>query len=161
MFGRPTDTGNGRTGAHRRAAADAARIEGGGLIHVIVTSLSPVTFYLFVNEQPVDQMAVESLEVNIDTGEGGGDTSVRASLSRYVATVTGGQSTQYTNLFPSTVEIIAVGRRILITAEHADSLENLFVSLGLRADGTTNDLKGLRSLNVMITNVLFQATLTW
>jgi hypothetical protein len=40
-------------------------------------------------------------------------------------------------------------------------VDNLFVSLGLRTDGTTNDLKGLKSLHVLITNVLFDASLTW
>lgn len=161
MFGKPSDPGNGRAAPQRRAAADVARIEGGGLVHVIVTSLSPVTFYLFVNDKPISQMDVESLEVNIDVGDDGGDTIVRASLSRYITSVIGEKTTQYTNLFPSTIEIVALTRRILITAENADSVDNLYVSLGLRPDGTTNDLKGLKSVNVMITNVLFQASLTW
>ncbi len=161
MFGKPADPGNGKSVPQRRAAADVARIEGGGLVHVIVTSVSPVTFYLFVNDKTISQLEVESLEVNIDVGDGEGDTIVRASLSRFIKSVTGEQTTQYTNLFPATIEIVAGARRILITAENADSVDNLYVSLGLRPDGTTNDLKGLRSLNVMITNVLFQARLTW
>ena len=161
MFGKPTDPGNGKSVPQRHAAADVARIEGGGLVHVIVTSLSPVTFYLFVNDKTISQMEVDSLEVNIDVGEGVGDTIVRASLSRFVKSISGEQTTQYTNLFPSTIEIVALARRILITAQNADSVENLYVSLGLRPDGTTNDLKGLKSLNVLVTNVLFQASLTW
>jgi len=158
MFDKPAGTGNGRSAPQRRAAADVAKIEGGGLVHVIVTSLSPMTFYLFVNDKAISQMEVDSFEVNIDVGD---ETIVRASLTRYVKSVTGEQTTQYTNLFPSTIEVVALGRRILITAENADSVDNLFVSLGLRTDGTTNDLKGLRSLHVMITNVLFDASLTW
>ncbi len=161
MFGKRDDPGNGRSVPQRRPAADVARIEGGGLVHAIVTSLSPITFYLFVNDKPISQMEIDSLEVNIDVGEGSGDTIVRASLSRFVKSVIGEQSTQYTNLFPSTIEIVALSRRILITAENADSVENLYVSLGLRPDGTTNDLKGLKSLNCLITNVLIQASLTW
>ena len=161
MFGKQTDPGNGKAAPQRRAAADVARIEGGGLVHAIVSSVSPVTFYLFVNDKAVDQMEVESLEVNIDVGEGVSDTIVRASLSQFVKSVTGDRSTKYTNLFPSTIEVVALGRRVLITAQNADSVENLFVSLGLRPDGTTNDLKGLKSLNILITNVLFQASLTW
>ena len=39
MFGKPTDPGNGKAAPQKRAAADIARIEGGGLVHVIVTSL--------------------------------------------------------------------------------------------------------------------------
>jgi len=158
MFDKPAGTGNGKSAPQRRAAADVAKIEGGGLVHVIVTSLSPMTFYLFVNDKAISQMEVDSFEVNIDVGD---ETIVRASLTRYVKSVTGEQTTQYTNLFPSTIEVVALGRRILITAENADSVDNLFVSLGLRTDGTTNDLKGLRSLHVMITNVLFDASLTW
>jgi len=158
MFDKPAGTGNGKSAPQRRAAADVAKIEGGGLVHVIVTSLSPMTFYLFVNDKAISQMEVDSFEVNIDVGD---ETIVRASLTRYIKSVTGEQTTQYTNLFPSTIEVVALGRRILITAENADSVDNLFVSLGLRTDGTTNDLKGLRSLHVMITNVLFDASLTW
>jgi len=158
MFDKPAGTGNGKSAPQRRAAADVAKIEGGGLVHVIVTSLSPMTFYLFVNDKAISQMEVDSFEVNIDVGD---ETIVRASLTRYVKSVTGEQTTQYTNLFPSTIEVVALGRRILITAENADSVDNLFVSLGLRTDGTTNDLKGLRSLHVMITNVVFDASLTW
>ena len=162
MFGRPPDPGNGKASPQRRAASDVARIEGGGLVQVIVTSLSPVTFYLFVNDKTVSQMEVESLEVNIDVPvDGDGDTIVRAGLNRFVKAVTGEQTTQYTNLFPSTVEVVAFGRRILITAENADSVENLFVSLGLRPDGTSSELQGLRSLNIMVTNVLVEAKLTW
>lgn len=162
MFDKPLGTGNGKAAPQRRAAADVARIEGGGLVHAIITSLSPVTFYLFVNDKAVSQMEVESLEVNIDVpSDGAGDIIVRASLTRYVKSVTGEQSTQYQNLFPSTIEVIALGRRILITAENADSVDNLFVSLGIRPDGTTNDLKGLKSLHVLISNDLIDASLTW
>jgi hypothetical protein len=107
-------------------------------------------------------MEVDTLEVNIDVpADGQGDTIVRAALTRFVKAVTGEQTTQYTNLFPSTVEVVALGRRILVTAENADSVDNLFVSLGLRSDGTSNDLKGLQSLHIMITNVLVEASLTW
>jgi len=162
MFGKPADSGNGKFAPSRPAAADAARIEGGGLVHVIVTSLDPVTFFLFVNDKYIPQMEVDSLEVNIEVGsDDQPNTLVRASLIRFVKSVTGEQTTQYTNLFPATIEIVALGRRILITAENADSLDNLFVSLGIRTDGTTNDLSGLQSLNVMITNVLVEANLRW
>jgi hypothetical protein len=162
MFGKPAGAGNGNVGPQRRASSDVARIEGGGLVHLIVTSLSPVTFFLFVNDRAIPQMEVDSLEVNIDVGtDGQGDTIVRAALSRFVKGVTGEQTTQYTNLFPSTVEAVAIGRRILITAENADSVDNLFVSLGLRPDGTGSDLQGLRSLHIMVTNVLIDASLTW
>ncbi len=161
MFGRPPDTGNGKAAPQRRAASDAARIEGGGLVHVVVTSLSPITFYLFLNDRILPQMEIDSFEINIDVASDGGDTIVRAALSRFVKSVTGEQTSQYTNLFPSTVELVALGRRILVTAQNADSTDNLFVSLGIRPDGTSNELQGLKSLHVMVTNVLVEANLTW
>ena len=162
MFGRPSDTGNGKSVPRRRPAADLARIEGGGLVQIIVTSLAPVTYYFFVNDKTVSQMEIESLEINIDVAaDGEGDTIVRAGLSRYVKSVTGEQTTQYTNLFPATVEIVAQTRRISISAANADSTDNLFVSLGLRPDGTCEDLQGLKSLHIMVTNVLIDAKLTW
>ena len=162
MFGRPPDTGNGRAVPRRRPASDLARIEGGGLVQIIVTSLAPVTYYFYLNDKTISQMEVESLEVNIDVAaEGEGDTIVRAGLSQYVKSVTGEQTTQYTNLFPATVEIVALGRRISISAANADSTDNLFVSLGLRPDGTSEDLQGLKSLHIMVTNVLIDAKLIW
>jgi hypothetical protein len=162
MFGKPADKGNGKFAPQRRAAADVARIEGGGLVQIIVTSFSPITFYFFLNDKTVSQMDVESLEVNIDVAaEGEGDTVVRAGLSRYAKSITGEQTTQYTNLFPCTLEIVALGRRISITAANADSVENLFVSLGLRPDGASTDLEGLKSVHIMVTNVLIDAKLTW
>jgi len=162
MFGKPSDTGNGKSAPQRRAAADVARIEGGGLAQVIITSFSPITFFFFLNDKTVPQMDVESLEVNIDVAaDGEGDTIVRAGLSRYAKSVTGEQSTQYMNLFPCTLEVVASGRRISITAANADSVEDLYVSLGLRPDGTSTDLEGLKSVHIMVTNVLIDAKLTW
>ena len=162
MFGKPSDSGNGKFAPARRPSSDVARIEGGGLVHVIVTSMSPVTFFLFINDKSIPQMEVDSLEVNVEVeSDDISSSTVRASLSRFVTSVTGEQTTQYTSLFPATIEVVALGRRILVTAENADSVENLFVSLGLRTDGTTNDLAGLRSLNIMITNVLVEASLRW
>ena len=59
------------------------------------------------------------------------------------------------------MELVALGRRISVTAEQADSLDNLFVTLGLRADGTGSDLQGLRALRLVLTNELLDAKLTW
>lgn len=162
MFGKPADTGNGKYAPPRRASSDVARIEGGGLVHVIVTSLEPVTYFLFANDRSLSQMEIDSLEVNIElASDGQGDTIVRAALTRFVKSVTGEQTTQYSNLFPCTIEFVALNRRILITAENADSVDNLFVSLGLRPDGTSTDLQGLKALHIMVTNVLIEASLTW
>ena len=109
MFDKPAGSGNGHAAPQRRAAADVAKIEGGGLVHVIVTSLAPLTFFMFVNDKPISQMEVESFEVNIDVSSS--ETIVRASLSRYAKAVTGEQTTQYTSLFPSTIEVVALGRK--------------------------------------------------
>jgi hypothetical protein len=161
MFGKPPSAGNGNAPT-RPAASDVAKIQGGGLVQVIVTSLSPMTFFLFVNDKEISAMEVDNLSVEIHVPEEGeGNPTVRAGLSRYIKSVTGEQTTQYTDLFPSTVEIVALGRRILITAQNADSLENLWISLGLRADGTASDLSGLKALRIVLTNSLLDAKLTW
>src|SRR5690349_12282464 len=111
MFGKPPAAGNGTSAPARPAAADVARIQGGGLVQAIVTSLSPMTFFLFVNDREVSAMEVESLSVEIHVpDEGEGNPTVRAGLSRYIKSVTGEQTTNYTDLFPSTIEIVALGR---------------------------------------------------
>lgn len=162
MFGLGNDKGNGQNAPSRPAAAEVARIEAGGLAQVIVTAVSPMTFYLFVNDRSIPQVEVDNLEVNIQTPQSERDTPmVRAGLTRYVRSVTGETTTQYVNLFPCTLELIALGRRIAVTAERADSLDNLFVTLGLRADGTGSDLQGLRSLRLVVSNELLDAKLVW
>jgi hypothetical protein len=163
MFGRFTHhEGNGQTPPPSPAAGELARIEGGGLVQAVVTHFAPLTYFLFLNNEPVDQMDVESLQVYISTPDGAGDSgTVRATLARYVTNVTGQKSMERVELFPCTLEMVAAGRRISITAMRADSFDGLWVTLGLKPDGTGNELSGLKSLNLLLTGDLLSASLTW
>src|SRR6185437_1456477 len=105
---------------------------------VIVTSLTPMTFFVFLNDHAVPEMEVESLSMDIEASPGG-QNIVRSTLTRYVDTVTGEKTLQHTELFPSTLEIIALGRRIAITCMNADSLDGLWINLGLRPDGSSKE----------------------
>ena len=146
----------------RLPAADAARIEGGGLVQVIVTSLGPVEFFLFLNDQLVPQVDVESLSLSVEAP--GADVSggiVRATLARYVTNVTGTRTIQRSELFPCTLEIVAAGRRVAVTCATPNSLEGVWINLGLRADGTSADVKGAQSVQVLVTDSLVDARITW
>ncbi len=146
----------------RPAASEVAKIAGGGLVQVIVTSLSPLTFYLFLNDQAIPQTDVESLSISIETPtETLSPTIVRATLSRYMVNVTGDRVQQRTELFPCTIEVVALGRRLSITCVNPNSVDNLWVSIGLKADGTGSDLSGVQSVRFLLTDGLLDAKLTW
>lgn len=162
MFGKPQDK-RPPAAPQRKAAADVARIQGGGLVQVIVTSLVPMNYYLFLNDQPVSQMDIESLNISIETPEatGTGTPIVRATLTRYVKTVTGERVQQSAELFPCTLEIVALGRRLSLTCTEDDSLEGLWIDLGLNPNGTGNELTGVRSLRFLVSEDFLDAKLTW
>jgi hypothetical protein len=161
VFGRPQN--NRPAEPPRPPASDAARIQGGGLVQVIVTSLSPLTYSLFLNDRSVAEMDVESLSVAIEMPDDGspGGAVVRATLSRYVTAVTGEKTQQRSELFPCTLELVALGRRISITAMNPDTLENLWIDLGLKADGTSNEVKGAKALRILLGEGILDAKLTW
>ncbi len=162
MFGRPPQNNNGHTAQTRPAAADLALIQGGGLVQVVVTNLAPLTYSLFLNDKEVSQMDVESLSLFIEAPEGAGDAgTMRATLARYAPSVTGERTMQRTELFPCTLELIALNRRLSITAMHADSFDGLWISLGLKPNGESYELEGLKGLTVLINETILHAKLTW
>jgi hypothetical protein len=160
VFGKPAEK-NGPA-PPRKAAADVARIEGGGLVQVIVTQLHPLTFSLFLNDTEVPQIDVDSLSISIEVPVDGVSTpTVRATLYRYVKTVTGEKVQQHTELFPCTIEVVALGRRLAITCMNPNATEGLWVSLGLRTDGSGSDLNGLQSVRFLLSQEMLDAKLTW
>src|SRR5690242_13532164 len=119
--------GNGQAGPAEPPASEVARIQGGGTVKVIVSSLQPMTFALFLNERAVPQVQVESVLVDIQAPAAESDAPrVRATLSQYVKAVTGERSVQSIELFPSTIEVIALGRRMVITCQEVDNLDGVW-----------------------------------
>lgn len=161
MFGKPVSAHAPPPAPAEPSAADVARIQGGGLTQVIVTDLQPLTFSTFLNDRAVDQMDVESLSIDIEAPDQAGATTVRATLAWSGMTVTGQKAPQRTELFPGTVEVVALGRRISVTCVTADSLDGLWISLGLKADGTGSEVTGARVLRVLLTEGILDAKLTW
>ena len=160
MFGKPVQ--NNGASPPRKAAADVAQIDGGGLVQVVVTGLLPLTFSLFLNDTEVPQIDVDSLSISVEVPSDGVSTpTVRATLYRYVTAVTGGKTQQHTELFPCTIEVVALGRRLAITCMNPNSTDGLWVSLGLRSDGTGSDLTGLQSVRFLLSQDLLDAKLTW
>ncbi len=146
----------------RPRAEDVAKIQGGGLVQVIVTHISPPEFYLFLNDVHVPQIDVESLSLSVEapTRDNLGGM-VRATLSHYVVDVAGRRTLQRRELFPCTLEIVGVERRISVTATQFDSVEGMWISLGLRPDGTSADVQGVQALRVLIGEGFVDAKLTW
>lgn len=163
MFGKPSQSNGSVPPSTHPDAATLATIEGGGLVQLIVSELHPLTFFLFLNEKAVPEMDVESLSIDIETptAANGNTTVVRATLARYVNGVTGTRSQQRQELFPCTLEIIALGKRISITAMNADSTEGLWISLGLKPDGESNELHGLSTFRFLLNEGLLDAKISW
>src|SRR5689334_14627823 len=122
VFGKPNQNQNA-TPPPKRRAADVARIQGGGLVQVIITSVQPLIFYLFLNDKAVSQMDVDSLTLSIDApSEEIPSGGVYATLVFRATNVTGEKTAQSISLFPSTIEIVGAGRRITVTAKNPDSV---------------------------------------
>lgn len=164
MFGRPPqkNVGNGvNSGPVRPPVAEVAQIQGGGLVQVIVTSLSPLTYSVFLNDHAVPQIDIESLNIVIEAPGEDGQGIIRATLAQYVNALGGGKSQQRTELFPCTLEIVAQGRRLCVICQAPDSFDGLYVTMGLKQNGTDTELHGIRSLNVLLTEELLDARITW
>lgn len=163
MFGKPNQNRPNTPQPQRAKASDIAHIQGSGLVQAVVTSVNPLIYYVFLNDQNVPQMEIESLSISVEApvGNNPNDTIVRATLNRYVKNVTGEIVQQSQELFPSTVEIVALNRRLSITCMNRDSVEGLWVSLGLKTDGTSSDLNGLMSVRFLLSEGFLDGKITW
>jgi hypothetical protein len=121
-----------------------------------------MTFYVFLNDQAIEQMDVESLSVDIEAPTATEPNGVlRATLARYVSTVTGERSLQHTELFPCVLEIIALKRRINLCCSDPSSLESTWVDLGLKPNGEAYQLGGLQTFRFLLTEGILDAKVTW
>lgn len=143
------------------AAVEVARL-GSSLTQIIVSGPSSADLFVFLNGQPVPTGEVESLSVEIIApDQSGRNGTVAAVLSRYKTSLTGSRDQAATSLFPGTVELIARGRRIVVTCEQDGSFDGLWLGLGLRADGTSSELTGVQSLRLAVAPGLVDAKLIW
>jgi hypothetical protein len=160
MFG--NRNGSAPPVSKRPAAAGVARMDA-HLTHIIASPDAADGIQVFTDGRPLDPGALESLGINIiaptDAAPAGTLTGV---LSRYSGEGAGDCRPQTaSSLFPGTVEIIARGRRIVVTCVEDGSFDGLWVGLGLREDGTSTELSGVGSLRIVVTPSLLDARLTW
>ncbi len=159
MFDRPRNNAPAQP-----AASEVARIQGGGLAQVIVTSLDPMTFFVFLNDREIPQAHVESLYVEVSappTNGHQGGTIVTAVLSHRITAVTGERVMEQTALFPCTLELVALGRRIVVVCTQEGSLEGLWIQLGMKPDGSANEVGGAQALRILLNERFLDAKLTW
>ncbi len=146
--------------AARQPATEVAQIQGGGLVLVVVTETSPLSYCIFLNNRAVPQENVESLSVAVEVSDAG-DPVVRATLSSYVTTVAGERSLQHKELFPCTIEMIARERRLVVSCEDLNSIDTVWIALGLHPDGAGRKISGAKGLRILLTNELLDAKVTW
>jgi hypothetical protein len=158
MFG--NTNGAAAPAPNRPAASDVARLEG-TLTQVIVSGPASDGLHVFQNGAALATGEVESLSIEILAPDAGGNNgSVSAVLSRYQALPAGGREQRASSLFPGTVEVIARGRRLVVTCLEDGSFEGLWLGLGLRADGTSSELSGVGALRLAVAPGLVDAKLT-
>ena len=147
--------------SNRPPASEVARMEG-SLTQVIASGSSSDGLSLFLNGQPVPTGEVESLTLEIIAPDANGQNgSVSAVLSRYQTGPDGTRGQKAMSLFPGTVEVVARGRRVVITCLQENSFDGLWLGLGLRADGTSSELSGVGSLRLAVAPGLLDAKLVW
>lgn len=134
--------------SNRPAAADVAGLDT-SLTWVIYESDSADGLHVYLSGQSILTGSIESLSVDIDTEKG----TIAAVLSR-----TDGTSK---SLFPGAVEILAKGKRLSLSALAPDDFEGLYFGVGLREDGTSDQVQGVKSLRVVLTAGLASAKLIW
>jgi hypothetical protein len=139
---------------------EVAQIQGGGLVLVVVTATSPLAYSVFLNDRAVPQDDVESLSVSVEISDSG-DPVIRATLSSYVVTVSGERSLQHKELFPCTLEMIASGRRLVVTCEDPGSIDSVLIAVGLEPDGAGRKISGARGLRILVTDEILDAKITW
>ena len=143
------------------AAADLARILGGGLVQIIVSNLQPLVFHLFLNHHLVDQVDVEEVSVLVELPEAGSQPMLRASMTHAVTNVAGERQMQSAELFPCTLEVVAEDRRFSITCSDAEDISSAWIGIGLLPDGSAHDLSGVRSLRFVLAAGILDAKVTW
>ncbi len=143
----------------RPAASEVARVEG-TLTQVLVSGDGSDGLHVFLNGQPVPTGDVESLTVEIVAPDDSGHGTVAAVLSRY-ETGPNGRTQCGVSLLPGTIEIIARGRRVVVTGLSEGSFDGLWLGLGLRVDGTSSELTGVGSLRLAAAPGLLDAKLIW
>lgn len=146
----------------RPLASDVAKIQSGGLVQIIITKQAPFTFFCFVNsvQIPQEEITGVSIDIRVPDSENARPV-VRAFLNRMMASPTGERSNITLSLFPATIQLVAEGRRVVITAEQEGSLEGLFISLGLLPDGTSNEVSGASSFQFILESGIVSCKLTW
>ena len=163
MFGNSSSNGNAGTapGGNRPPAAEVARIEG-NLTHILVSSDSADGVQVFLNGKPVPAGEIESLSVNIVApGDGNASGTITGIISRYQTAADGTRSQRGASLFPGTIEVIARGRRIVVTCAREGSFDGLWLGLGMQIDGTSSELNGVQSLRVVVSSGIVDAKLVW
>ena len=132
----------------RPAAAQVASLDT-NLTWIAYESDSADGLHVLHNGQSILTGSIESISVDIDSEKG----TITAILVRKE----GGNI----SLFPGSVEIVGKGKRISLSAVSASSLDGLYFGLGMREDGTSDEVRGVKSLRIVLTPGLASAKLTW
>lgn len=132
-----------------------AKLEG-SLVHVFVNPPAQGGVSAFLNGVPV--LGFESLSVEIVAPDDSQEGSISAALSRYQ---TPGTPPVGASVFPGTVEVVGMGKRISVTCSDPGSFDGLFLRLGVGDGGVGTETSGVSRFRLVVTPDIHDARLTW
>ena len=144
----------------RPKVCDVAKIEGN--LTQVIAGEDPSDTSVFLNGRLLKSGDLESLTVEIVApDEKNGQGTITALLSSYQAAADGARAARANSLFPGTVDVIAGGRRVVVTCMQAGSFDGLWLGVGTKADGSLVELEGVETFRLAITPGFIDARVTW
>lgn len=146
----------------RPRAADVSRIE--GTFTQIIVGNDPTDPRVFINGEPVAPGDFDSVTVEIVAPSEANPGTISGIISSYRPSGSdpgGSRQAHTTGLFPGTVDVVAGGRRVVITCSQLNSFDGLWLGVGKRLDGTITEVDGVQALRLAVTATLVDASLTW
>lgn len=143
----------------RPSAESVARLSG-NYTQVIVSPDKSDGVHVFVNGEAILPGSLESVGINIIAPGDNDSGTITGVLSRYEGSEEA-RSLKSTSLFPGTVDILAYGRRLVVSGAEQGSFEGLYLRVGSADGGIGTDVLGVQSLEVVISGTLTSARLTW
>jgi hypothetical protein len=137
--------------------ADLVQVHGRGLVQVIVSSHSPLVWYVFLNGKCLTPVELEDLMVELDGPAG----VFRAALTYKGTNLEGKPGKQFVELFPCTLMLTNGHTRFSITCQDPTNPDLIWIRAGLREDGAEYELSGVQKLKFLITEGIMEGVLTW
>lgn len=144
----------------RPKISDVARIDGN--LTQVVAGADASNAQVYLNGNPLNTGDLDSLTIEIVAPDANNSQgTITALLSSYQAAPDGSRAQRSNSLFPGTIDIVANGRRVVVTCMQMGSFDGLWLGVGTRADGSLVELEGVGAFRLAVTPAFIDARVTW